>query len=151
MLALFRINPSVNRTPKSFTPRLGHVLELCPLLLQYEHCRVIFGDVPEATSDTGQSGVRLDRSKGVAFKTAIFGTPARQRRSAFREENETKKNSLGYFRYLTYVDDWVDIHRTCVYGARDDGQFIIKNAGFGGVWGRGGGWLGDEVKGVLYV
>lgn len=41
MLALFRIDPSVSRTPNNFTPRLGQVLELCPLLLQCEHRRVI--------------------------------------------------------------------------------------------------------------
>ncbi|URE00145.1 hypothetical protein MUK42_21352 [Musa troglodytarum] len=41
MLALFRMDPSVSRTPKSFTPRLGHVRELCPSWLQWKHRRVI--------------------------------------------------------------------------------------------------------------
>jgi len=41
ILALFRIDPSVNRTPKSLTPRLGQVLELCPLWLQWEQRRVM--------------------------------------------------------------------------------------------------------------
>jgi hypothetical protein len=42
MLALLRIAaPSVSRTPKILTPRLGHVRELCPLWLQCEHRRVI--------------------------------------------------------------------------------------------------------------
>lgn len=47
MLALFfMIDPSVSLTPNSFTPpppppRFGHVRELCPLLLQCEHRRVM--------------------------------------------------------------------------------------------------------------
>lgn len=47
ILALFFIIvPSINLTPNSFTPallppRVGQVRELCPLLLQWEHLRVM--------------------------------------------------------------------------------------------------------------
>lgn len=60
MLALFRIEPSVRRTPNSFTPRFGHVRELCPLWLQCEHRLVIFaGDTPIRDS-AGSFGLRSD-------------------------------------------------------------------------------------------
>lgn len=48
MLALFRTDPS-SRTPKSLTPRLGHVRELCPSWLQWEHRRVISPRLPSPT------------------------------------------------------------------------------------------------------
>ena len=54
MLALFRIDPSVNRTPKSLTPRFGQVLELCPLWLQCEHRRVIANREPDQAAKEGE-------------------------------------------------------------------------------------------------
>jgi hypothetical protein len=62
MLALLRMDPSVRRTPKILTPRLGHVRELCPLWLQCEH-RLIIPDVASAAAGAGAG--RMRRRKGL--------------------------------------------------------------------------------------
>lgn len=58
MLALFFIGPtpSVSLTPKSFTPPAlaGHVLELCPLLLQWEQ-RLVISSAPATLSFSSSS------------------------------------------------------------------------------------------------
>jgi hypothetical protein len=64
MLALLRMaEPSVRRTPKILTPRLGHVRELCPLWLQCEHRRVIAAPRRAAPASGSQVGLaRAPRS-----------------------------------------------------------------------------------------
>ena len=65
------MEPSVKRTPKSLTPRLGHVRELWPLWLQCEHLRVIdntkmnrIGRVGLVGSEDPNHMIR-DKEKGV--------------------------------------------------------------------------------------